>query len=133
MNEKKNRKITYIDGKFTVYGKEVTMMDGMYCLNDLFTAMDEQGIERQQLGQYVRNKSFLRLVECTTGIKICNVTFVISKLCEKGLMKRVGRREEAKLYASLPIMWCILTDYNDRLTKDAADVLVLNRSFNGGK
>lgn len=126
----KNRKITYIDGKFTVYGKELSMLDGMYCLNDLFSAMDEQGIERQQLGQYVRNKSFLRLVECTTGIKICNVTFVISKLCEKGLMKRVGRREETKLYASLSIMWCILTDYNDTLTKDAADVLVLNRSFN---
>ena len=56
---------------------------------------------------------------------------MISKLCEKGLIKRVGRREEAKLYASLPIMWCILTDYNDTLTKDSADVLVLNRSFNG--
>ena len=72
----KSRKITYIDGKFTVYGKE------------------------------------------------------ISKLCEKGLMKHVGRREEAKLYASLPIMWCLLTDYNDTLTKDAAEVLVLNRNFN---
>lgn len=125
-----NKKITYENGKITAYGKELSMLGDMYCLNDLFTAMDEQGIERQQLGQYVRNKSFLRLVECTTGIKICNVTFVISKLCEKGLMKRVGRREESKLYASLPIMWCILTDYNDTLTKDAADVLVLNRSFN---
>lgn len=127
---KKNRKITFEDSKFTVYGKELSMLDGMYCLNDLFDAMDEQKIERQQLGQYVRNKSFLRLVECSTGIRICNVTFVVNKLCEKGLMRRVGRREEAKLYASLPIMWCILTDYNDTLTKDAADVLVLNRSFN---
>lgn len=125
-----NKKITYENGKITAYGKELSMLGDMYCLNDLFDAMDRQGIERQQLGQYVRNKSFLRLVECATGIKICNVTFVISKLCEKGLMKRVGRREEAKLYASLPIMWCILTDYNDTLTKDAADVLVLNRSFN---
>ena len=125
-----NKKITYENGKIAAYGKELSMLGDMYCLNDLFTAMDEQGIERQQLGQYVRNKSFLRLVECATGIKICNATFVISKLCEKGLMKRVGRREEAKLYASLPIMWCILTDYNDTLTKDAADVLVLNRNFN---
>ena len=125
-----NKKITYENGIITAYGKELSMLGDMYCLNDLLTAMDEQGIERQQLGQYVRNKSFLRLVECTTGIKICNVTFVISKLCEKGLMKRVGRREESKLYASLPIMWCILTDYNDTLTKDAADVLVLNRNFN---
>lgn len=125
-----NKKITYENGKITAYGNELSMSDGMYCLNDLFTAMDEQGIGRQQLGQYVRNKSFLRLVECATGIKICNVTFVISKLCEKGFMKRVGRREESKLYASLPIMWCILTDYNDTLTKDAADVLVLNRNFN---
>lgn len=126
----KNRKITYIDGKFTVYGKELTMLDGMYCLNDLFSAMDEQGIERLQFGQYVRKKSFLRLIWCYTGIRLRNSKFVVSKLCEKGLMKRSGRREEAKLYASLPIMWCILTDYNDTLTKDAADVLVLNRSFN---
>lgn len=126
----KNGKITYIDGKFTVYGKEITMMDGMYCLNDLFSVMDEQGIERQQLGQYVRNKSFLRLVECTTGIKICNVTFVISKLCEKGLMKRIGRGDNRKLYASLPIMWCIFTDYNDTLTKDARNMLLLKREFN---
>ena len=126
----KNRKITYIDGKFTVYGKEITMLGGMYCLNDLFDAMDEQGIERQQLGQYVRNKSFLRLVECTTRIKICNVTFVISKLCEKGFMKRVGRWKERKLYVSLPILWCILTDYNETLTKDASDLLVLKPEFN---
>lgn len=125
-----NKKITYDNGKITAYGKDLSMLGDMYCLNDLFSTMDEQGIERQQLGQYVRNKSFLRLVECTTGIKICNVTFVISKLCEKGLMKRVGRREEAKLYASLPIMWCILTDYNDTLTKDASDLLVMRRDFN---
>ena len=125
-----NRKITYENGKITAYGKELSMLGDMYCLNDLFDAMDGQGIERQQLGQYVRNKSFLRLVECAAGIKICNVTFVISKLCEKGLMKRVGRREESKLYASLPIMWCILTDYNDTLTKDASDLLVLKREFN---
>ena len=47
------------------------------------------------------------------------------------LLRQVqGRREESKLYAPLPIMWCILTDYNDTLTKDAAEVLVLNRSFN---
>ena len=126
----KNRKITYIDGKFTVYGKEITMLDGMYCLNDLFSAMDEQGIERLQLGQYVRKKSFLRLIWCYTGIRLRNSKFVVSKLCEKGLMKRYGRREEAKLYVSLSIMWCILTDYNDTLTKDAANVLVSNRSFN---
>lgn len=126
MNDK-NKKITFENGKFTVYGKEITMMDGMYCLNDLFSAMDGQGIDRQRLGQYVRNRSFLRLVECTAGIRIYNARFVISKLCEKGLMKRVGRREEAKLYASLPIMWCILTDYNDTLTKDAAYLLILAR------
>ena len=125
--DSKDRKITFDDGKLTVYGKEITMMDGMYCLNDLFSAMDGQGIERQRLGQYVRNRSFLRLVECTAGIRIYNARFVISKLCEKGLMKRVGRREEAKLYASLPIMWCILTDYNDTLTKDAAYLLILAR------
>lgn len=126
----KNRKITFKEGKFTAYGKELSMLDGMYCINDLFDAMDEQGIERQQFGQYARNKSFLRLIECSTGIKICNSTFVVSKLCERGLIKRVGRGEERKLYVSLPIMWCILTDYNDVLTKDAADILVLNRSFN---
>lgn len=125
--DSKDRKITFDDGKLTVYGKEITMMDGMYCLNDLLSAMDGQGIERQRLGQYVRNRSFLRLVECTAGIRIYNARFVISKLCEKGLMKRVGRREEAKLYASLPIMWCILTDYNDTLTKDAAYLLILAR------
>ena len=126
----KNRKITYIDGKFTVYGKEITMMDGMYCLNDLFDAMDDKGIERAKFGIYARKKSFLRLVKCFTGVEVRNTTFIVASLCMKGLMKRIGRGDNRKLYASLPIMWCILTDYNDILTKDAADVLVLNRNFN---
>lgn len=125
MNDK-TRKITFENGKFTVYGKEITMQDGMYCLNDLFSAMDEQGIERQQLGQYVRNRSFARLVECASGVSMGDAGFVVSRLCRRGLMRRVGRREEARLYASLPVMWCILTDYNDTLTKDAAPLLVLS-------
>lgn len=127
----KNRKITYIDGKFTVYGKDITMMDGMYCLNDLFDAMDDKGIERAKFGVYARKKSFLRLVKCFTGVEVCNTTFIVAKLCEKGLIKRVGRGDNRKLYASLPILWCILTDYNETLTKDASGLLVLKREFNG--
>lgn len=128
-----NKKITYENGKITAYGKELSMLGDMYCLNDLFEVMDERRIKRQKFSLYARNKSFLRLVKCYTGIYIRKSTFVLAKICEKGLMKRVGRREERKLYVSLPILWCILTDYNDTLTKDAADVLVLNRSFYGGK
>lgn len=125
-----NNKITYENGKFIAYGKELSMSDGMYCLNDLFEVMDERGIERQKFSVYARNKSFLRLVECTTGAKVCCSNLVVSLLCQKGLLRRIGRGESRKIYASLPIMWCILTDYNDTLTKDAAGVLVLNRSFN---
>ena len=106
------------------------MLGDMYCLNDLFEVMDNQGIDRAKFSIYARKKSFLRLIKCFTGIDITHTTFVISALCAKGLMRRMGRGKERKLYASLPIMWCILTDYNDTLTKDAADVLVLNRSFN---
>lgn len=120
----KNRKITFENGKFTVYGKELSMFEGMYCLNDLFGAMDGQGIERKPFGQYVRSRSFARLVECTSGISLGNAGFVVSRLCRRGLMRRVGRREDARLYASLPVIWCILTDYNDTLTKDAAPLLV---------
>ena len=40
-----NDKITYENGKFVVYGKELSMMDGMYCLNDLFEVMDDKGIK----------------------------------------------------------------------------------------
>lgn len=121
-----NKKITFENGKFTVYGMSIGEKDGMYCLSDLFDAMDRQGIERQQFGQYVRNRSFLRLVECFTGVAVGDAS-VIGKLCEKGLMLRSGRRDEARLYATLPIIWCILTDYNDTLTKDAADVVLLNK------
>lgn len=125
-----NNKITYENGKITAYGKELSMLGDMYCLNDLFEAMDGQGVERTKFGVYARKKSFLRLVKCFTGVEVCNTTFIVAKLCENGLMKRVGRGEERKLYVSLPILWCILTDYNETLTKDAADVLVLNRNFN---
>ena len=103
--------ITYENGKITAYGKELSMLGDMYCLNDLFDAMDGQGIERTKFGVYARKKSFLRLVKCFT--------------------KRVGRGEERKLYVSLPILWCILTDYNETLTKDASGLLVLKREFNG--
>ena len=125
-----NDKVTYENGKFVVYGKELSMKDGMYCLNDLFEAMDKKGIDRAKFGIYARKKSFLRLVKCFTGVEVCNTTFIVAKLCEKGLIKRVGRGDNRKLYASLPIMWCILTDYNDALIKDAADCLILKREFN---
>lgn len=125
-----NKKITYENGKITAYGKELSMLGDMYCLNDLFEAMDGRGIKRQKFSLYARNKSFIRLVKCYTGMEIRNSTFVVANLCSKGLMKRVGRREERKLYASLPILWCILTDYNDALTKDASDLLMLKVGFN---
>lgn len=125
-----NNKILYKDGKIIAYGKELSMLGDMYCLNDLFDVMDDKGIERAKFGIYARKKSFLRLVKCFTGVEVCNTTFIVASLCMKGLMKRIGRGDNRKLYASLPIMWCILTDYNDTLTKDAADVLVLNCSFN---
>ena len=125
-----NKKITYENGKFIAYGKELSMLGDMYCLNDLFEAMDGQGVERTKFGVYARKKSFLRLVKCFAGVEVCNTTFIVAKLCEKGLIKRVGRGDNRKLYASLPIMWCILTDYNDTLTKDASDLLVMRRDFN---
>lgn len=119
-----NDKITYENGKIIVYGKELSMLGDMYCLNDLFDAMDDKGIERAKFGVYARKKSFLRLVKCFTDTDVCNTTFVVANLCEKGLIKRVGRGDNRKLYASLPIMWCILTDYNDTLTKDARGCLM---------
>lgn len=125
-----NNEITYKNGKIIAYGKELSMLGDMYCLNDLFNAMDAIGIERAKFSIYARKKSFLRLVKCFTGTDICNTTFVIAALCEKELMKRVGRGENRRLYASLPIMWCIFTDYNDTLTKDASDILLLKREFN---
>lgn len=125
-----NKKITYENGKITAYGKKLSMLGDMYCLNDLFEAMDNQGIDRAKFGVYARKKSFLRLVKCFTGADVCNTTFVVANLCDKGLMKRVGRGEERKLYVSLPILWCILTDYNETLTKDASNILVLKRKLN---
>ena len=127
MNKKE---ITYENGKITAYGKELSMLGDMYCLNDLFEAMDKKGIKRQQLGQYVRTKSFIRLIENITGISIGNITYIISFLCRKGLISRVGRWHEKRIYVKWPILWCILTDYNDTLTKDASDLLVLKREFN---
>ena len=119
--------ITYENGKFIVYGKELSMLGDMYCLNDLFDTMDDKGIERAKFGVYARKKSFLRLVKCFTGIEICNDTFVVASLCTKGLMKRIGRGENRRLYATFVIMWCIFTDYNETLTKDASDFLLMNR------
>ena len=125
-----NEKITYENGKITAYGKELSMLGDMYCLNDLFDAMDGQGIDRAKFSIYARKKSFLRLIKCFTGIDITHTTFVISALCAKGLMRRMGRGVERKLYTSFPILWCIFTDYNETLTKDASDILMLKREFN---
>lgn len=125
-----NDKITYENGKFVVYGKELSMKDGMYCLSELFDIMNERGMRRLSYGLYIRKKSFLRLVECVTGIKVESRNNAYSNLRDSGLIKYVGARKGRKLYATLPIMWCILTDYNDALTKDAADCLILKREFN---
>ena len=121
----KNRKVTFKNGIYTVFGKDIGMKDGMYCLSDLLDVLDENGIKRQEWSIFARSKSFLNRFQGVSGIGL-ESGYIVSKLYDIGHYKRIGKGNGCKIYISHDVFIVTLMAYTSELSTALAEFIIGN-------
>ena len=119
-----NRKITFKNGIYTVFGKDIGMKDGMYCLSDLLDVLDENGIKRQKWSIFARSKAFLMRFYGLTGISL-ESNYIVSRLQNIGRYRRIGNGGVCKIYVTNDVFIATLLEYTPELFRAAIETMAM--------
>ena len=119
-----NRKITFKNGIYTVFGKDIGMKDGMYCLSDLLDVLDENGIKRQKWSIFARSKAFLMRFYGLTGISL-ESNYIVSRLQNIGRYRRIGNGGVCKIYVTNDVFIATLLEYTPELFRAAIESMAM--------